>query len=115
MTPAAIAKQRGFEAMDTSALESLVDEAIAANAGAWEKFRGGEDKALGALVGSVMKASRGQADGAAVTAAAAGSRRPLNSCKRTVAAATKLLSLRRRHHGGWRRGFGLLRPTTRWC
>ncbi len=66
---AAIAKQRGFEALDTSVLESLVDEAIAANAGAWEKFRGGEEKALGALVGSVMKASRGQADGAAVTAA----------------------------------------------
>ena len=65
---AAIAKERGFEAMDTSALESFVDEAIAANAGAWDKFRGGEDKALGALVGAVMKASRGQADGAAVTA-----------------------------------------------
>ena len=31
--------------MDTSALESLVDEAIAANAAAWEKFRAGEDKA----------------------------------------------------------------------
>jgi aspartyl-tRNA(Asn)/glutamyl-tRNA(Gln) amidotransferase subunit B len=64
---ATIAKERGFEAMDASALESLVDEAIAANAGAWEKFRAGEDKALGALVGSVMKASRGQADGGAVT------------------------------------------------
>ena len=50
-------RQGGFEAMDASALESLVDEAIAANAGAWEKFRAGEDKALGALVGSVMKAS----------------------------------------------------------
>jgi aspartyl-tRNA(Asn)/glutamyl-tRNA(Gln) amidotransferase subunit B len=65
---AAIAKQRGFEAMDTSALEALVDEAIAANASAWDKFRGGEDRALGALVGAVMKASRGQADGAAATA-----------------------------------------------
>ena len=51
-----------------SALEALVDEAIAANPGAWEKFCAGEDKALGALVGAVMKASRGQADGAAVTA-----------------------------------------------
>ena len=66
--PAAIAKQRGFEAMDTSALESLVDEAISANTAAWEKFRAGEDKAVGALVGFVMKSSRGQADGAAVTA-----------------------------------------------
>jgi aspartyl-tRNA(Asn)/glutamyl-tRNA(Gln) amidotransferase subunit B len=65
---AAIAKERGFEAMDTSALEAVVGEAIAANPGAWDKFCAGEDKALGALVGAVMKASRGQADGAAVTA-----------------------------------------------
>ena len=49
-------------------METLVDEAIAANTGAWDKFCGGEDKALGALVGAVMKASRGQADGGAVTA-----------------------------------------------
>jgi aspartyl-tRNA(Asn)/glutamyl-tRNA(Gln) amidotransferase subunit B len=65
---AAIAKERGFEAMDTSALEGAVDQAISANPGAWDKFCAGEDKALGALVGAVMKASRGQADGAAVTA-----------------------------------------------
>ena len=44
-----------------------VDEVIAANADAWAKFVGGENKAMGALVGAVMKASRGQADGGAVT------------------------------------------------
>jgi aspartyl-tRNA(Asn)/glutamyl-tRNA(Gln) amidotransferase subunit B len=66
--PQVIAKSRGFEAMDSSALEALVDDAIAGNPGAWEKYQSGEDKALGALVGAVMKASRGQADGAAVTA-----------------------------------------------
>jgi aspartyl-tRNA(Asn)/glutamyl-tRNA(Gln) amidotransferase subunit B len=65
---AAIAKARGFEAMDTSVLEAVVSEAITANPGAWDKYCAGEDKALGALVGAVMKASRGQADGAAVTA-----------------------------------------------
>ena len=54
--------------MDSAALEALVDDAIAANAAAWEKFLAGEDKAIGALVGAVMKASRGQADGGAVTA-----------------------------------------------
>ncbi len=64
----AIAAEKGFEAMDSSALETLVDDAIAANAGAWDKFVGGEDKAIGALVGAVMKASKGQADGKAVTA-----------------------------------------------
>jgi aspartyl-tRNA(Asn)/glutamyl-tRNA(Gln) amidotransferase subunit B len=66
--PAAIAKAKGFEALDQSALEALVDDTIARNAGAWEKYRAGEEKAAGALVGAVMKASRGQADGAAVTA-----------------------------------------------
>ncbi|WP_116996098.1 Asp-tRNA(Asn)/Glu-tRNA(Gln) amidotransferase subunit GatB [Desertimonas flava] len=65
---AAIAKAKGFEAMDTSALDALVDEAIANNQAAWENYRGGNDKALGALIGGIMKASKGQADGAAVTA-----------------------------------------------
>jgi aspartyl-tRNA(Asn)/glutamyl-tRNA(Gln) amidotransferase subunit B len=60
---AAIAAEMGFEAMDTSALESLVDEALAAQAEAWTKYLAGEGKALGAIVGHVMKASRGQADG----------------------------------------------------
>jgi len=65
---AAIAAAKGFAAMDIGALESLVDHVIADNAGAWAKFAGGEDKAMGALVGAAMKASKGQADGAAVTA-----------------------------------------------
>ena len=64
----AIAAAKGFEAMDSSALERLVDDAIAANPGAWANFVAGEDKAIGALVGAVMKASRGQADGGAATA-----------------------------------------------
>ena len=54
--------------MDTNELESMVDDAIAAQPEAWAKFCAGEAKAMGALVGAVMKASRGQADGKAVTA-----------------------------------------------
>jgi aspartyl-tRNA(Asn)/glutamyl-tRNA(Gln) amidotransferase subunit B len=65
---AAIAREKGFQAMDTSALEALVDEAIANNAAAWDNYVGGSDKAIGALVGAVMKASKGKADGGAVTA-----------------------------------------------
>jgi aspartyl-tRNA(Asn)/glutamyl-tRNA(Gln) amidotransferase subunit B len=64
----AIAAAKGFEAMDTSELESMVDDAIAAQPDAWAKFCAGEGKAMGALVGAVMKASKGQADGKAVTA-----------------------------------------------
>jgi aspartyl-tRNA(Asn)/glutamyl-tRNA(Gln) amidotransferase subunit B len=66
--PAAIAAAKGFEAMDTGALESIVDEAIAADPDAWAKFCAGEGKAMGALVGYVMKATQGKADGKAVTA-----------------------------------------------
>lgn len=43
-----------------------MDEAIAANADAWEKVLAGEGKAQGAIIGHVMKATRGQADGRAL-------------------------------------------------
>lgn len=65
---AKIAAAKGFEAMDDSALESIVAGVIAAQSAAWEKFCAGEEKALGALVGAAMKASQGKADGKAVTA-----------------------------------------------
>jgi aspartyl-tRNA(Asn)/glutamyl-tRNA(Gln) amidotransferase subunit B len=64
----AIAAAKGFEAMDTSELEAMVDAAIAGNADAWAKYCGGEEKAMGALVGAIMKSSKGKADGKAVTA-----------------------------------------------
>ena len=64
----AMATKRGFEALDTGALEAMVDAAIAAEPGAWQKYCDGEEKALGALVGAIMKSSRGKADGKAVTA-----------------------------------------------
>jgi aspartyl-tRNA(Asn)/glutamyl-tRNA(Gln) amidotransferase subunit B len=64
----AIAKAKGFEALDQSAVESMVDAAIASQADAWAKYCNGEEKAAGALVGAVMKASQGKADGKVVTA-----------------------------------------------
>lgn len=66
--PVAIAAAKGFEAMDSSILEALVDQTIADLPDIWTKFCAGEGKAAGALVGAVMKASKGQADGKAVTA-----------------------------------------------
>jgi aspartyl-tRNA(Asn)/glutamyl-tRNA(Gln) amidotransferase subunit B len=70
--PADIAKAKGFEAMDTGALEAMVDEAIAANPDDWAQYLAADDTAVGKLtgffVGQIMKASRGQADGKAVTA-----------------------------------------------
>src|SRR5690606_35922064 len=70
--PVAIAKAKGFEAMGADALTAAVDEVIAANPDEWERFVAGDDKVRGKLtgffVGQVMKATKGQADGKAVTA-----------------------------------------------
>ncbi len=61
--------ERGLRRVsDTGALAQAADEAIAANADVAEKVRGGKLPAVGALVGAVMKATRGQADAAAVRA-----------------------------------------------
>ena len=47
---------------DTGALEALIDEVLAANAKSVEEFRAGKEKAFNALVGQVMKASKGKAN-----------------------------------------------------
>ena len=53
-------------ARDDSALQAAVDEALAANPDVVEKIRGGKVQAAGAIVGAVMKATKGQADAARV-------------------------------------------------
>lgn len=59
----AIIAERGLAQMtDSSALEKIVDEVIAANAANVAQFKAGKDKALNALVGQVMKASKGKAN-----------------------------------------------------
>ena len=63
----AIAAAKGFEAMDTAELEAMVDAAIEAQPDAWAKFCAGEGKAMGALVGHIMRASKNQADGKLVS------------------------------------------------
>ncbi|HST47897.1 Asp-tRNA(Asn)/Glu-tRNA(Gln) amidotransferase subunit GatB, partial [Jatrophihabitans sp.] len=61
--------ERGLAVVsDTSALTEAADAAIAANPDVAEKVRGGKLPAVGVLVGSVMKATRGQADAATVRA-----------------------------------------------
>ena len=61
--PSAVVEARGLEVVsDDSALLAAVDEALAAQPDVAEKIRGGKVKAAGAIVGAVMKATRGQAD-----------------------------------------------------
>lgn len=70
--PRTIAQAKGFEAMAADALGSAVDEVIAANPSEWARFVDGDDKTRGKLtgffVGQVMRVTKGQADGKAVTA-----------------------------------------------
>ena len=51
---------------DDSSIQAAVDDALAANPDIAEKIRGGKVAAAGAIVGAVMKATRGQADAAKV-------------------------------------------------
>lgn len=66
-TPGEVVAARGLEVVsDDSALNAAVDEALAANPDVLDKIRDGKVQAAGAIVGAVMKATRGQADAARV-------------------------------------------------
>jgi aspartyl-tRNA(Asn)/glutamyl-tRNA(Gln) amidotransferase subunit B len=59
----AIIEARGLKQIsDTGALESIIDQVIAANAKSVEEFRAGKEKAFNALVGQAMKATKGKAN-----------------------------------------------------
>ena len=58
-----IVKSKGMaQITDTSAIEKIVDQVLAANAQAMTDYRGGKTKLFGFFVGQVMKASKGQAN-----------------------------------------------------
>jgi aspartyl-tRNA(Asn)/glutamyl-tRNA(Gln) amidotransferase subunit B len=63
----AIIERRGLRQIsDASAIETLVNDVLARNAAMVDEYRAGKDKALNALVGQVMKASKGKANPAQV-------------------------------------------------
>ncbi|WP_295652084.1 Asp-tRNA(Asn)/Glu-tRNA(Gln) amidotransferase subunit GatB [uncultured Dietzia sp.] len=65
--PDHIVADKGLEVVrDDSALQKAVDDALAAQPDIAEKIRSGKVQAAGAIVGAVMKATRGQADPARV-------------------------------------------------
>ena len=57
-----IDKQGLKQITDSGAIESLVDEVLAANAANVAEYRAGKEKAFNALVGQVMKAAKGKAN-----------------------------------------------------
>ena len=58
-----IVKEQGLvQISDTGALEAMVDEAIAENPKAVADFKSGNKKAMGAMIGQIMKKSHGKAN-----------------------------------------------------
>lgn len=55
-------KEKPQQLTDTSAIEKIIDEVIAANPKQVEQYRAGKATMLGFFVGQVMKASKGQAN-----------------------------------------------------
>jgi len=65
--PAAIVEREGLaQISDSGELEAIVAAAIEANPQAAEQIRAGNPKAIGAIVGAVMKETKGRADGGEV-------------------------------------------------
>ncbi len=65
--PEPIVEREGLAQMsDSGELEAIVEKAMADNADAVEKIREGNGKAIGAIVGAVMRETKGRADGGEV-------------------------------------------------
>ena len=64
--PAEIVDKQGLGAQGGDELGEIVDKAIAENADAVEKIKAGKGQAIGAIVGAVMRETKGRADGGEV-------------------------------------------------
>jgi aspartyl-tRNA(Asn)/glutamyl-tRNA(Gln) amidotransferase subunit B len=59
-------ESKGLGRAGEDELGAVVDQAIAANGDAVEKYRAGKKAAIGAIVGAVMRETKGRADGGEV-------------------------------------------------
>jgi aspartyl-tRNA(Asn)/glutamyl-tRNA(Gln) amidotransferase subunit B len=62
-SPSAVVEREGLASVGSDELSDIVDGAISANPEEAERVKGGDKKVVGFLVGQVMKATRGSADG----------------------------------------------------
>jgi aspartyl-tRNA(Asn)/glutamyl-tRNA(Gln) amidotransferase subunit B len=65
-SPSAVVEHEGLASVGGDELSGVVDEIIAANPSEAERVRAGDNKVVGFLVGQVMRATRGNADGGRV-------------------------------------------------
>jgi aspartyl-tRNA(Asn)/glutamyl-tRNA(Gln) amidotransferase subunit B len=64
--PASLVEAKGLGRAESGELEAIVERAIADNPDAVEKIRAGKGQAVGAIVGAVMRETKGRADGGEV-------------------------------------------------
>ncbi|MDQ3639026.1 MAG: Asp-tRNA(Asn)/Glu-tRNA(Gln) amidotransferase subunit GatB [Actinomycetota bacterium] len=65
-SPSAVVEREGLASVGGDELSGVVEEVIAANPSEAERVRAGDNKVVGFLVGQVMRATRGNADGGRV-------------------------------------------------
>jgi aspartyl-tRNA(Asn)/glutamyl-tRNA(Gln) amidotransferase subunit B len=61
--PSVVVEREGLASVGSDELSGVVDEVISANPEEAERVRGGDKKVVGFLIGQIMKATRGNADG----------------------------------------------------
>ena len=62
-SPSVVVEREGLASVGSDELSGVVDEVISANPEEAERVRGGDKKVVGFLIGQIMKATRGNADG----------------------------------------------------
>ena len=62
-SPSVVVEREGLASVGSDELSGVVDEVIFANPEEAERVRGGDRKVVGFLIGQIMKATRGNADG----------------------------------------------------
>jgi aspartyl-tRNA(Asn)/glutamyl-tRNA(Gln) amidotransferase subunit B len=67
--PAAIAQTLGFEALESGAIDEVLDGIIAEHPSEWERFLAGDEKVTQFFLGQVMRATKGRANGKVVAEA----------------------------------------------
>jgi aspartyl-tRNA(Asn)/glutamyl-tRNA(Gln) amidotransferase subunit B len=64
--PGAVVEAQGLGRAGEDELGEIVEQAIADNQDAVEKIKAGKEQAIGAIVGAVMRETKGRADGGEV-------------------------------------------------
>ena len=91
--PAAIVEREGLAAMeDSGELEAIVAKVIAENPDVVERIKGGNAKAMGALVGPIMRETKGRADGGEVNRLLKSALGLVNDARRAARRAVTLAS-----------------------